>query len=237
MYRKCTNFADKSRCVADVADACESLRTRLGYSNPDARTVTLSNVRDIARAGQMTLNLLDSWNRGDEMVRSAIPQLLGLQTVTPEAVDSAGQILQKSGKLSFLLLAQFQIENGLRNVCREITAGTAPREFFKVAKTVIDRLGLPSERMNPFIVSAELRNSLHGNGIHHNQTRAITLGSVTYTLTTDQPVRCSDWEHIAHALEHSVGVLAEIFLHPDVARVPDPILDHYAWEQETAPWP
>jgi hypothetical protein len=234
VYTTCTNFADKSRCVADVADACAALRARLGYSNSDARIVALKNIRDIARSGQMTLNLLDSWNRGDDVVRQVIPQLIGLTTVTPEAVEGAGRILQKTGKLSFLVLAQVQIENGLRNVCRELT-GTTPRRFFATAKTVVERLGLPSDRLNPLIVSAELRNSLHGNGIHHNATRSITLGSVTYDLILNQPVRCSDWEHVAHALEHSVNVLAEVFLHPDVAKIPDPIMDHYAWDQHTTP--
>lgn len=236
MYRVCCNFADKSRCVADVADACEALRRRLGYSDLDARIVALRNVQDIARAGQMTLNLLDSWNRGDDLVRQVIPQLVGLTPVTKETVEIAGAILRETGKLSFLLLSQFQIENGLRNVCIELTA-TTPRKFFNVAKTVIDRLALPLDRMNPLLVSADLRNSLHSNGIHHNPTRSITLGSVTYDFTLNQPVRCSDWEHIAHALEHSVGVLSEIFLHADVVGINDPIMDHYAWERETAPSP
>lgn len=235
MYRQCANFSDQSRCVADLAEACELLRARVGYSDPDARSVALCNLRDIARAGQMTLNLLDSWHRGDDLVRTVIPQLVGLQTVTSQSVESAGKILQKTGKLSLLLLGQFQVENALRNICREISPSPVPRKFFTVAKTVIDQLGLPPDRMNALVTPAELRNSLHANGIHQNQAKTITLGMVTYEFTPNQPVRCSDWEHIANALEHSVGVLAEVFLHPRVPALADPIMDQYAWDQATAP--
>lgn len=115
MYRQ-WKYADQLACVAELAEACISLKKDLGYPDPDARTVVLNNIIAFARADQMILNLLDSWTKGDDIVRQIIPQLLGLKTVTPESVKMAGAFLDKSTKLSLSLLAQFHIENVFRNI-------------------------------------------------------------------------------------------------------------------------
>lgn len=106
VYRQCQSYAEQSGCVSELADACFALKARLGYSDPDARTVALDNVGAIARTGQMTLNLLDSWTRGDEAVRQVIPQLLGLTPVNTQSVASAGNLLGKFGKLALAVLVQ-----------------------------------------------------------------------------------------------------------------------------------
>lgn len=236
MFRICKSHADQSRCVADLGDACEALRVRLGYSDPDARTVALVNIRSSARAGQLILNLLDSWTIGDELVRQFIPQVLGVKPVSVESVSFAGDLLRKTNKLALLLLAHFQIENLLRNVHRDIGATPPPpRRFVRLATAVLDELGLPASKLEPLLAAAHLRNSLHSNGIHHNDAATITLGAVTYDFQPEQAVRCADWEHIAHALEHCIGVLADILMSPRVLAVKDPMMDHYAWEQATTP--
>ena len=46
----------------------------------------------------MVLNLLDSWCIGDEAVRAAIPQLLGLTNASDRSVKVAGDTLHKTVK-------------------------------------------------------------------------------------------------------------------------------------------
>jgi len=77
--------------VSELADACLAVKARLGCSEADARTVALDNIMAITRSGQMMLNLFDSWVKGDELIRQAIPQLLGLQTVTLQRTCCAGR--------------------------------------------------------------------------------------------------------------------------------------------------
>lgn len=239
MYRSCTSYADRSACVADLAEACLSLKKQLGYSDPDARSVALNNVASIARAGQMTLNLLDSWVKGDELIRTVIPQLLGLTTVTPEAVKLAGDYLNKSAKLALAVLAQFQIENAFRNIHRELALGVPGTGFYRCAKAVLDFLSLPSIDMETLNTPARIRNSLHANGIHHRQHPAenpvVVIKGVRYEFHDGRKVKCASWEHIAHALECSVGVLEGVFRHSRVRQVPDPMMDQYAWEELTEP--
>jgi hypothetical protein len=239
MYRTCNSYSEQSRCVAELADACSALMRKLRYSAPDARTVALDNLIAVTRSGQMILNLLDSWTRGDETVRRVIPQLIGLTKVTTEGVRAAGDILNKSSRLGFVVLGQFQIENALRNIAHELIDPNQPTGFYRIAASVISALGLPIDRLEILNTPARIRNSLHSNGIHHRQhpseAAQVTIGGVLYEFKDGQPVTCAGWEHIAHALQASVGVFEEICLSAPIRAMADPLMDHYAWEQETKP--
>lgn len=239
MYRACKSYADQSLCVSELANACIALKEKFKYSSPDTRTVALENVISIARSGQMILNLLYSWAKGDELIRRVIPQLIGLTTVTPEGVRMAGDMLNKSAKLGFVVLAQFQIENVLRNIARELKLPSGGTGFYRTTDALLKTLAIPVDRMDILNTPARIRNSLHSNGIHHRQhpseSQRVTIGGVIYDFEDGKPVTCAGWEHIAHALEASIGVLDEVFSCPAVRTIRDPMMDQYAWEQETKP--
>ena len=184
----------------------------------------------------MILNLLDSWVIGDNTVRTVIPQLIGLTPVTAASANEAGRILKKSAKLTLALLGQFQIENALRNVARELGLPNS-KSFYGLASSALKELGL-SGHMDTLNVAARIRNSLHTNGIHHaypGEKPIITLKGVSYEFRDGMKVDCVDCEHVAHALECSVEVLAAVFLHPRVQAIPDPMMDQFAWEMATTP--
>ncbi len=237
MYRACESHADQSLCVSELAEACFSLKKQLGYSDPDARSVALDNVGSIACSGQMTLNLLDSWAKGDEIVRHVIPQLVGLTRVTLQGVQTAGDLLGKTAKLALAVLAQFQVENALRNVHRELRLGSPGAGFYRCASAVLAHLVLQPDRMEILNTPARIRNSLHSNGIHHRQhpqeNPLVVINGVRFEFTDGQKVECASWEHIAHALEASIRVLEEVFRHPRVLQIADPMMDQYAWEEVT----
>lgn len=137
------------------------------------------------------------------------------------------------------MLAQFQIENAFRNLHREFQLGPAGTGFYRCGKTVLDHLALPPDRMDTLNTPARIRNSLHTNGIHHRQhpaeTSVVVLKGVRYEFNDGLKVECASWEHIAHALECSVGELEEVLMHSKVLQIADPMMDQYAWEQATAP--
>lgn len=239
MYRNCQSYADQSLCVHELAEVTFALHQKIGYSDPDARAVALNNIHLIARTGQLTLNLLDSWVKGDEAVRQIIPQLLGILNPTAESVCGAGELLGKSAKLALAILAQFQIENLLRNLHRELGLGSASVGFYRSAAQVLNALGLPPDRIETLNVAARIRNSLHSNGIHHKRHAAeqslVVLKNVPYEFKDGEKVVCASWEHIAHALECSVEVLADVLSQPRVLAIADPMLDLFAWDEATAP--
>lgn len=239
MYKACKTFGDQSERVDELAGACIALKAKLGYSDADARSVALNNITAVARSAQMTLNLLDSWSKGDNTVRQLIPQLIGLNSVTPNGAQMAGAMLEKTNKLALILLAQFQIENVLRNIARELTLPNPGAGFYPCADAVLNRLAIPVDRMDILNTGARIRNSLHANGIHHTRhskgNPVVIVCGVTYKFVDGKSVDCASWEHIAHALESAIGVLEEVFLSADVLAIPEPMFEQYAWEQVTNP--
>ncbi len=238
MYRLCASFAEQAQCVMSLATRAESLRQKLAYSDQDSRAVVLNNIRSIANSTQMILNLLDSWTIGDDTVRTNIPLILGMRDLNENSVRSAGDILHKTSKLSLSLLAQFQIENGLRSLSRELGSVSQPTGFFLAAKALLERIAIPIDRLEILNTPALIRNSLHSNGIHHGHrgTDSVTvLGGVTYEFRHMNRVQCATVEHIAHALECSLDVFEEIVSTPQVAGLADPIMDQFVWEIATLP--
>jgi hypothetical protein len=162
-----------------------------------------------------------------------------LTTVTNEGVQYAGNCLEKVSRLSLVLLCQFQIESLLKNIYRELNRGQPPNGFYITAKVVLDTLGLPSNHIDILNTPARIRNSLHGNGIHHQQhaqePTLVKVGGIDYEFLDGQPVTCAGWPHVAHALEQSVLIVEEILQTPQVRAIPDPMYEAYAWNMATSP--
>lgn len=230
MYKESASHSEQAECVASLVLKTEDVRTRFGYSDQDVRSVVLNNVRSIAYSTQMVLNLLDSWCIGNEAARVAIPQLLGLTNVTDRTVELARRALHKTAKLSLIILGQFQIENCLSSLARELNLKRSNRGFFPLTKSLVALLGLPGALVDELNVAALIRNSLHGNGIHSGykgRDTVTTLDNVTYEFLHQQRVSCATVEHIAHALESSITILATVFGAQQVSVLKDPVIDQY----------
>ena len=191
MYKESASHSEQAECVASLVLKTEDIRTRFGYSDQDARSVVLNNVRFIAYSTQMVLNLLDSWCLGDEAVRAAIPQLLGLTNVTDRTVEVAGRALHKTTKLSLVILGQFQIETCLSNLARELNIKRSNRDFFLLTKSLIAFFGLPGALVAARNVAAFFLTSLSGKGSVSGYTGCDTvtlLENVTSVFVQHQSV-------------------------------------------------
>jgi hypothetical protein len=186
----------------------------------------------------MCLNLLDSWHRGDHVVQQVIPQLLGIESRKPGSFDQVGALFGKAQKVALVVLAQFQIEGLFHNVARELGL-PQHRGFFRAMKGVVEHTGLTSHDVQILNTPARIRNSLHANGIHHaahsNEPEAVLVAGIEYVFKDGEVVRCASWEHIAHALEASIGVVRAVLTSERVQAIPDPMFEGYAWDVETAP--
>ena len=179
----------------------------------------------------MVLNLLESWRIGNDAVRAAIPQLLGVTSVTDHSIMVAGDTLHRTAKRTLIILGQFQIENCLSSLALELNIKRPNRGFFPLAKSIVVLLGLPGALVDELNVAALIRNSLNGNGIHSGykgRDTVTTLDKVTYEFLHQQRVSCASIEHIAHALESSITILATVFGAQKVSALKDPVIDQYA---------
>ena len=231
MFKESKSQKDDAECILHLIETCTGLIKKYGYPDNDTRTASLVNIRLVSYSSIGIANLLDSWSKGNNTVQQIIPQLLGLTQADTKSVRLMGDALHKSTKLSLILLGQFQIENCIVNICKALGVKTKSIGFYNKASALLNHLGLSPSKLDILNTSAQIRNSLHSNGIHYGYKGAdfrSKLKGVQFQFIDGQKVSCATFPHIAHALECSVEVLDEIFSVHQLKSFPSLILDTYA---------
>lgn len=231
MFKKSTSHKDDAECILHLIETCDSLIKKHGCLDNDTRTASLVNIRLSSYSSLSISNLLDSWIKGDSTVKQIIPQLLGITQANDKSVKLMGNSLHKTSKLSLILLGQFQIENCIVNIGNAIGIRSQSMGFYNKANALLSCLGLEQTKLEILNTGAQIRNSLHSNGIHHGYNGSdfhSNLKGVQYDFIHNQKVSCASFPHIAHALECSVEVLDEIFSTSQLKQHASLIPDAYA---------
>lgn len=129
--------------------------------------------------------------------------------------------MAKFTRLSWCVMFQFQLENLLGNILKEL-GETVPSRYYKVAEKITYRLRLPNKKhtIRRLSVIAYIRNSLHANGIHkafNKEDTVIQVDKVQFSFNHLKTVKCATWDHIAHAWTGLLPVIRKIYFHGDVA--------------------
>lgn len=185
---------DDIACVESLIDKTNALRQNLGYEQKDARSVALDGLAAQAVTARQLLTLLYLWGRPDQDLRDGISSILGLTTNTLNEVTKNGDRLHRFCKLSLVTLAQFQIENGLKNVLRELQDKPPPKGFHNIGETILNRLNLSGDLLPVLMVPAHIRNSLHGNGIHSGhkgESSIVKINRIPFAFLHEKKVSCA----------------------------------------------
>lgn len=227
-----TSYSDVAERMRALADRLLAINQAGGYSGKDARGVALSNCRGLAASSVMLMNILTMGEEG-KISGDDFLKLIGLKDVTPQV---AADILEKTTRLGFVVLFQFQLENLLANIHRQLHSNDPPRGFYMLAQQFARMLPDSARKLELLNTPALIRNSLHSNGIHHGRGKsstAVEIEGVEFEFVHGQKVSCAGWGHLALAFGASLDVMEEILTLPAVASVADPLLDQYAWEEAT----
>ena len=231
MFKESETQKDNAECILHLIETCTRLIKKYGYPDNDTRTASLVNVRFVSYSSLGISNLLNSWSIGDDLIRTTIPQLLGLDKVDDTAVQLMGDSLNKTSKLSLILLSQFQIENCIANICNALGVESTGIGFYNKADALLSHCGFGQDKLDVLNTGAQIRNSLHSNGIHHGyrgNNFHSELEGVEYEFIDGQKVSCASYPHIAHSLECSVEILDDIFSAREVKSHTSLIPDTYA---------
>jgi hypothetical protein len=231
MFKESKSHKDDAECIMHLIENCNNLINKHRYPDNDTRTSSLVNIRLVSYSNIGITNLLDSWSKGDDTVKQIIPQLLGLTQVNSKSVQLMGSSLHKTSKLSLILLGQFQIENCIVNIGNALGIKSKSPGFYNKANALLTHLGLDKSKLDILNTGAQIRNSLHSNGIHHGYKGAdfnSNLKGVQYDFIDGQKVSCASFPHIAHALECSVEIIDEIYSTPLLKAYTSLIPDAYA---------
>ncbi|MDO8634004.1 MAG: hypothetical protein Q7K34_01795 [archaeon] len=213
MILEAKTFKEDCQNVKTLADTCLSIKKNLNYPVQDVRNQTLNNIEKISDSSLMILNLLDSWAIESPNQKYVISRLIGLEE--PDKSNEVVNMISKMTKLGFVLLSQFQIENCTRTLAKNLGAHSGQNKFYSEAKSLINALNLTQDKLEILNTTALIRNTLHNNRVHYSShgTKTTVIKEARYEFIIGEHINCATWNHITHALQHSVYVLKEIFQH------------------------
>lgn len=156
MFKESKTQKDNAECILHLIETCTRLIKRYGYPDNDTRTASLVNIRFASYSSLGISNLLNSWSSGDDLIRTTIPQLLGLDKVDDKAVQLMGDSLNKTSKLSLMLLSQFQIENCIANICNALGVESNTIGFYNKADALLSHCGFGQDKLDVLNTGAQI---------------------------------------------------------------------------------
>lgn len=123
----------------------------------------------------------------------------------------------------------FKIENLFSNILNAISAN-APRGFWRIGDQTLALAAIPTRGREKDILTvlANLRNSFHANGMHHNDNLSIQIDGIDFDFIKDRPVTCAGWMHIMTAIRSNICVVDAILLSSAVCNHSGEIADAFA---------
>jgi hypothetical protein len=231
-YTEPKSFKECANRLLDLSNRLFAIKQLHKYSDEDARGVALENCRLVCISNLMVLNILIAGEEG-RIDEGSFKALTGFSGTAQQGAD----LLEKMQRVGFMVIFQFQIENLFSNLLREIKS-SAPTGFYNIAKQILKLLPDSENKLATLLISSNIRNSLHSNGIHHGHLGGsfhFTIDDYTFEFHHMQKVNCSSWGHIILAFGAMVSIVEEILSTPVIQSLHDPIMDHYAWEEATNP--
>ncbi len=134
-------------------------------------------------------------------------------------------------KYGFITLAHFTIDNLFHNILKELhalpseTTGYGALKGLILKKCSLLENGYENDILTAF---AYLRNSLHNNGIHRNNSLTITIEGMEFKFIKGSRVKCASWDHIVVLLRANVEVLERILKSDVVKNIKTEIRDDFA---------
>lgn len=205
-------------------------RSGISYTSQDARMVALDSLQVAVSASGMwvsTFNsLANTYTANEKLDRAAFLQAM-----------SSGVNLQQTEvmmfdflRLGFMTLVHFKIDNLFHNLLKHLNALPRRTGYWNLADSLLEECGLSKtgdekKRLTAF---ANLRNSLHGNGIHRTDSLNLEIDSIIFDFTQGERVECASWSHVIVLLKANVAILKTIILSDRIAAITSEIVDDFA---------
>ena len=217
--RKTATFEQRAQRLEESRQNYISFRKKIELTfklkSDDCRISFLHNTTSLAR-GAAVLSLAFHRCGVDAEYGVSFFGLSDSSSIGPQVRNMA-----KFTRLSWCVMFQFQLENLLRNILKEL-GEYVPSGYYQVAEKIIERLSLPNEKhtIRRLNIIAYIRNSLHNNGIHkafNQKDTVIQVDKIQFSFRHLKTVKCANWDHISHAWNGLLPVIRRIYFHCDVA--------------------
>jgi len=222
-----------------LIDKIESIRNEIvdissiDYDSQDARMVALDSL-------QIAIGAIGNWissfySLGELYTNDGEFDEEGFLKAVGSGVDLVQTELNMINhlRLGFMILAHFKLDNLFHNILRHLNALPQRKGYWNLTNKILEECGIPNDGTEKDILTAfaNLRNSLHGNGIHRTNTLQITIDELNFDFIKDERIECANWEHILVLLNSNIDILREILLSDKVSNIQTDIADDFASEE------
>jgi hypothetical protein len=202
----------------------------ISYTSQDARMVALDSIQISISAVGMWINAINSL-ANEYTDENKFDESKFLKSVGSGVdIGQTEVFMLEHLKLGFMTLAHFKIDNLFHNVLKHLILLPTRTGYWNLTDKIlqtcsISKTGTEKDRLTAF---ANLRNSLHGNGIHRKNSLNITINGTVFDFVKDKRVECAGWEHIIILLESNIDILKQILLSSVVTNIRTEIMDDFA---------
>jgi len=176
-------------------------KSGISYTSQDARMVALDSLQITMSSAGMWIKALNSlanfYTKGGRFDSAAFLNAVG----SGVNVQQTEMIMFDLIRLGFMTLVHFKIDNLFHNLLKHLNALPRRTGYWNLTDTILEQCGLSKTgaEKKHLTAFANLRNSLHRNGIHRTDSLNITIDGIAFDFTRGQKgrVRILESHHCA----------------------------------------
>lgn len=205
----------------------------IDYKSQDARLVALDSIHKDMLATGMWITALNSlaniylknkneFNEEDFKKSVGSYSNMNLKDIESYMVDNL--------KLGFVVSIHFKIDNLFQNILRELNALPQKTGYSNLTKAILKQVPLPENgnAKDKLIAFANIRNSLHNNGIHRTEDLSVKIDNLEFNFEKGHRIECASWPHIITLLDANIDILNKILLSNKICSVKKEIKDDFS---------
>jgi len=206
-------------------------KSGIEYTSQDARMVALDSLQISISAVGMWIqccNSLANFHTKEGLFNEA-----GFLQSVGSGVnkDQTEMIMFDHLRLGFMTLMHFKIDNLFHNILEHLNALPYKTGYWNLTDAILEKCSISKvgTEKNILTAFANLRNSLHGNGIHRTSNLTLTIDQMEFKFIKGSRVECASWEHIVVLLKANVDILEKVLLSNEVINIKTEIKDDFAF--------
>ncbi|MBT9164931.1 MAG: hypothetical protein DDT23_00942 [candidate division WS2 bacterium] len=188
------------------------MESNISYTSQDARMVALDSLQISISAVSMWIQCCNSLanfhTKQETFEETGFLKSVG-SGVNKEQTE---MIMFDHLRLGFMTLIHFKIDNVFHNILKHLNALPKKTGYWYLTDEILSQCSFSKKGAEKDILTAfaNLRNSLHGNGIHRTRDLMLKIDQKEFNFIKDSRVECASWEHIVILLEANVKILKKI---------------------------
>lgn len=202
----------------------------ISYTSQDARMVALDSIQINISSVGMWINAVNSLANSHTVNGNFNEKEFLMSVGSGLNAKQTEEVMFNQLRLGFMTLIHFKIDNLFHNILNHIGSLPGRPGYWHLTNEILDQCAFPKTGAKKDLLTAfaNLRNSLHGNGIHKKDSLSIQVNGMSFDFIKGKRVECASWDHIVVLLESNVEILKNILLSSKVANIKAEINDDFA---------